>query len=215
MAVKTNLTGASNMVLQEALSMYADEAYTTEKKLVDTGLTSSNPNIDPNTETYIGQVRWYKPLNPTVNVASISNSADGTLTSYSQDYMTYVKTVRTHGASKVNMAQVVTQEDGLAKIGRDFGETKAKDQHDAIMAVLKGVAISEVLNGCAAASGATGLGGQTFYNDPTNKAYGFYVDLAPAKVVVDASTTKQGAARAEGFLNAMGAAWKDYEPDYC
>ena len=112
------------------------------------------------------------------------------------------------------MQQVVTQDDGLAKIGRDFATTKSQDEHNAILSVLKGVALTEVLMGAAAGSGATGLGGQTFSNDPEDKKYGFYVDLGASKLVVDASAAQQGAARAEGFLQAIGRAWKDYEPDY-
>lgn len=214
MSVITNLSGASNFVLQEALSAYSDEAYTNAKKLSGTGIVGSNPNIDTNTETFIGQVRWFKPMNPTVNVASLTDSTDGTGSTYASDYLTYIKTVRTHGATKVNMQQIVTQQDGLAKIARDFGETRAQDEHNAILSVLKGVALSEVLNGAAAGSGVTGLGGQTFSNDPTDKAYGFYVDLGSAKAVIAATTTSQGAARAEGFLQAFGMAFKDHEPDY-
>jgi len=127
MTVKLNLAGASNYVLQESISAYADEAYTAAKKLSGTGIVGSNPNIDTNTETFIGQIRWEKPLNPTINVASLTDATDGTATTTAQDYLTYIKTVRTHGVSKVNMQQVVTQKDGLAKIGRDFAETKAQD----------------------------------------------------------------------------------------
>jgi hypothetical protein len=214
MTVKTNLSGADNFVLQEALSAYSDEAYTSARKLSGTGIVGSNPLIDVSTETFVGQVRWFKPLNPTINVASLTDSTDGSTTTYSSDYVTYIKSVRTHGASKVNMQQVVTQQDGLAKIGRDFGETRAQDEHNAILAILRGVALSEVLNGAASASGATGLGGQTFDNDPTDKKYGFYVDLGAAKAVVDATSAIQGAARAEGFLKAFGQAYKDYEPEY-
>ena len=214
MTVKTNLAGASNFVLQEALGGYSDEAYTNARKLSGTGIVGSNPNIDTSTETFIGQVRWFKPLNPTVNVASLTDATAGATTTFSSDYLTYIKTVRTHGASKVNMQQVVTQQDGLAKVGRDFGETRAQDEHDAILAVLRGVALSELMYGAAAASGATGLGGQTFDNDPTDKKYGFYVDLGSAKAVIAASSTAQGAARAEGFLQAFGMAYKDYEPEY-
>lgn len=214
MSVINNLTGASNFVLQEALGGYTDEAYTSAKKLSGTAIVSGNPNINKDTETFIGQMRWYKPINPTINVASLTDSTDGTGTTYSSDYLTYIKTVRSHGATKVNMQQIVTQVDGLAKIGRDFGETRAQDEHNAILAVLRGVAMSEVLNGAAAASGATGLGGQTFNNDPTDSKYGFYVDLGAAKNVVAPTATVQGAARAEGFLQAMGMAWKDYEPEY-
>ena len=62
MSVKTAIPGATNEVLQEALSGYSDEAYTNAKKLSGTGIVGSNPDIDTGTETFIGQVRWHKPL---------------------------------------------------------------------------------------------------------------------------------------------------------
>lgn len=211
---QTAAPGANTYALQAALGAYSDEAYTNAKKLSGTGIVGRNPNIDTSTETFIGQVRWFKPINPTINVASLTNAANGTGTNYTSDYSTYIKTVRTHGATQVNLQQIVTQQDGLAKISRDFGETRAQDEHNSILAVLKGVALAEALNGCATGSGATGLGGQTFTNDPTDARYGFYVDLAGIAPVIAATAAVQGAARAEGFLNAMGMAWKDYEPDY-
>ncbi|MDB4575342.1 hypothetical protein N9112_00100 [bacterium] len=214
MSVVTNLAGADTYVLQEAISGYSDEAYTNARKLSGTGIVGSNSDIDKNTETFVGQLRWNKPINPQINVASLTDSADGDLTTYSTDYLRYIKTVRTHGAMKVNMQQVVTQVDGLAKIGRDFGETQAQDEHNAILAVLRGVALSEALNGAAASAGGTGLGGQTFDNDSEDAKYGFYVDLGASKAIVDATTAIQGAARAEGFLRAFGMAYKDYEPEY-
>jgi hypothetical protein len=214
MTIRTDVAGATQYALQSAISAYTDEAYTNAKKLSGTGIVGSNPDIDVNTETYIGQLRWYKPLNPTINVASLTSATDGAKTSFASDYMNYVKTVRTHGAEKVNMQAVVAQEDGLAKISRDFAETRAQDEHNAILSVLKGVALSEAINGAAAGAGATGLGGQTFDNDPTDKKYGFYVDLGASKPVIDATTTAQGAARAEGFLRAFGMAYKDYEPEF-
>jgi len=214
MAVTQAIPGATNEVLQEALTEYSDEAYTDARRLSGTDLVGSNPNIDTSTETFIGQVRWDKPLTPVINVASITDATDGVVTTTSTDFLRYIKTVRTHGADDVNIAKVITQRDGLAKIGRDFGKTRATDEHNAILSVLKGVMTSELLNGAAAGSGATGLGGQTFENDPEDKRYGFYVDLGAAKTVVAASTTTQGAARAEGFLQAFGMAYKDYEPAY-
>jgi len=205
--------GATNFVLQETLGAYSDEAYTNAKKLSSTAIVSGNPQIDTATETFIGQMRWFKPLNPTINVASLTDSTAGTKTTYGSDYQQYIKTVRTHGYEKINLQQVVTQVDGLAKLGRDFGETHAQDEHNAILSVLKGVAVSEVLNGAATGSGSAGLGGQTFYNDPTDRRYGFYVDLGAAPVIA-ATAAVQGAARAEAFIRAFGMAYKDYEPDY-
>ncbi len=213
-AIFNNVNGSNTYALQAALGAYSDEAYTNARKLSGTGITSDNPNIDTSTETFVGQVRWYKPLNPAINVASLTDATNGTGTTFSSDFASYIKTVRTHGATQVNLSRVVTQEDGLAKIGRDFGETKAQDEHNAILSVLKGVAISEAINGACSGSGATGLGGQTFTNDPTDAKYGFYVDLGSSAPVVAASAAVQGAARAEGFLTAIGMAWKDYEPEY-
>lgn len=208
------VAGASQFVLQKAISAYSDEAYTNARKLSGTGIVGDNPNIDTSTETFIGQVRWFKPLNPTINVASLTDPTDGTPTDYGSDFLNYIKTVRTHGAKKVNMQQVVTQKDGLAKVGRDFAETRAQDEHNAILAVCNGVAIAEALYGAGSASGQTGLGGQTFENDPTSKRYGFYVDLGANKPVGAATSAVQGAARAESFLQAFGMAYKDYEPEF-
>jgi hypothetical protein len=209
-----DLAGADNFVLQSAISAYSDEAYTNAKKLSSTGIVGSNPDIDTKTETFIGQVRWFKTMNPTVNVASLTDPTAGTKSNYASDFLTYVKTVRTYGGEKVNMQQVVTQQDGLAKIGRDFAEHHAQDEHDAILSVIKGVAISELINGTGAGSGQAGLGGQTFENDPTDKRYGFYVDLGGAMPVIAATDVISGAARAEGFVQAFGMAYKDYEPAY-
>ena len=225
MGVKTAVAGAKtndganlHFVLQEAIGGYADEAYTTARKLSSTGIVGDNPQINTDTETYEGQMRWFKPLSPQINVASLTNNSAGNKTTYSSDFLRYIKTVRTHGAEKVNLQQVITQQDGLAKIGRDFAETRGQDEHNAILAVLRGVMLSEVLYGIGkAGDGGTtgGLGGQTFENDPVSRRYGFYVDLGNVPIVA-ANTTgvQQGASRAEGFINAMGMAWKDYEPEY-
>lgn len=213
MATSTTI-GSQTYALQAAISAYSDEAYTNAKKLSGTGIIGTNPQIDPSTETYIGQMRWFRPLSATVNVASLSDDTAGTATSLTSAYSTYVKTVRTHGAQQINLQSVVSQQDGLSKIARDFGETRSQDEHDAILSILKGVAVTELLNGAATGSGATGLGGQSFENDPTDERYGFYVDLGSSKAVVDATATVQGAARAQGFLEAVGKGFKDYEPDF-
>jgi hypothetical protein len=215
MTARTTITGLTNEVLQEAISAYSDEAYTNARKLSGTGIVGSNPDIDPKTETYIGQVRWRKTITPVINTLSITDSTRGTLTNYTSDMLRYVKSARSHGAQDINMKTLVAPESGATKkIGKDFGETRAQDEHNAILAILRGVAISEAINGACAGSGATGLGGQSFTNDPADKKYGFYVDLGAAKPVVDATTSIQGAQRAQGFLQAFGMAFKDYEPDF-
>jgi hypothetical protein len=222
-------TGASDVtgtsyVLQEAISAYTDEAYTAARKLSGTGIVSSgNAGIDTGTETFTGQMRWRQPVNQVINIASLTDDTAGTPSTYGTDFLKYVKTVRAHGAEQINMKQVVTQEDGLAKIARDFGEARAQDEHNAIMAVLKGVALSEMLNGAADGSGADGLGGQGWTNDPEEKKYGFYVDIGPTALMhavgMPATGTTQnpayvGAQRGETFLNAFGMAFKDYEPEW-
>ena len=212
-------------VLQEAISAYTDEAYTDEKRLSGTGLVSSgHSGIDRNTETYIGQMRWRKPIGHVVNVADVSDASEGNKASYSTDFLKYVKTVRTHGAEKINVKEIITQEDGLAKIARDFSETRMRDEHKAIQGVLKGVALSEALNGAADGSGAAGLGGCAWGSDDTDKKYGFYVDLGDGTPLINkagyesngttANMAYVGAQRAEGFLEAFGMAWKDYEPEW-
>ena len=128
--------------LQSALSAYSDEMYTNAKKLSGTAIVGTNAQIDPGTETFIGQTRFFKPYGTqAVNVAEVSGSGEGTAPTrqeYQSEFLTYVKTVRTHGAREINVQRVVSQMDGLAKIARDFGEVRAQDEHDSIMAVLKG-----------------------------------------------------------------------------
>lgn len=214
MTVRTNVPGATEYVLQESIGAYTDEAYTNAKKLSGTGIAGAEAELDTTTETFIGQLRWKKPLKPVINVASLTDPTEGQRTTQSSNFAKYVKSARTHGARQVNMQQVVTQQDGLAKIAKDFSETRAQDEHNAILSVLKGVMISELLNGAASAGGGTGLGGQTFDNDPESMRYGMYVDMGLNKLIADADAAKQGAARAESFLQAMGMGWKDYEPDF-
>ena len=141
--------------LQSALSAYSDEMYTSAKKLSGTAIVGTNAQIDPSTETFIGQTRFFKPYNTqTVNVANPDNEARGTRQAYQSDFLTYVKTVRTHGAREVNVQRVISQMDGLAKIARDFGEVRAQDEHDSIMDIARGVAAHEAANGAIAEGGA-------------------------------------------------------------
>jgi hypothetical protein len=218
----TPVAGATNIdQLQEAIGMYVDEEYTSAKQIINSGIITNNPpQVDPNTETYIGQMRWFKPLSPKVNVVSLTDSADGEFTNYESSMAKYIKTVRSNGGRKLNMAQVVTQQDGLQKLAKDFVQTRTDDQNQALFALLKGVALSEIMRGAGSIGGAAGLGGQTF-DTPTSLAdsadynrYGFYVDLGASQAIVDASAATQGAARAEGFLQAIGKAWKDLEDPY-
>lgn len=214
MAVDLNIPGTNEAVLQSALGAYTEEAITTARKLSGTGIVSINPSIDDKTETYTGQLRWHKPLDAKINTASLTDPTAGDTTDGASEYLQYIKAVRTTGHKHINMREVITQEDGLARFARHLAEIQAQDEHNAILSVLKGVAIAEVVAGAGGPSGSPGLGGQTFENDPTSKRHGFYVDLGANKLIKDASASSQGATRAEQLLQAMGMGFKDYEPEY-
>lgn len=206
-----------------AISAYSDEAYTNAKKLNSTGITAADQKIDGSGENYYGQFRWYKPLSANVNVASLSSATDGTYTSISTDYANFIKTLRTFGAEQVNMQEVVSKQDGLAKIARDFAEVRAQDEHDALLSVMKGVAHYEVALGDAGDAGNGGI--IDFDTDADAAATGFFVDVNAAGLHGAAATGSSdarklfdssaiGAARGERLFRSIGAAFKDYEPDF-
>lgn len=199
-----------------AISAYSDELYTNERKINSTGLVGSDARITDTGESFIGQMRWYKTLNPVINVASLSNAANGAYTDISTDISNYVKTVRTHGAQQVSLQEVVTKQDGLAKIARDFTETRTGDEHNAVLATLKGVAAYEASLGGGIVSYDTDAGAAStgfFVDINANGLFGAAAtDAASARKLIDSS--KAGAARGERLFKAIGAAFKDYEPDY-
>ena len=215
MPAASKTIGDQQWIIQEAIGAYTDEAYTTQKTIARSGIAGADAAIDVSGETFVGQLRWRKPLTPVINVVSLTDPTEGARTTQSSATAMYVKSVRSHGARQINMQEVISQQDGLAKIGRDFAQTRATDENNAVLSVLRGVAAAEVLYGASSASGSAGLGGQSFDSDPEDMRYGFYVDLGnSAKIVEAASASLQGAARAESFLKAIGMAWKDYEPEY-
>jgi hypothetical protein len=206
-----------------AISAYADEAYTTEKKLNSTGIVGQRDDINADGESFIGQFRWYKPLSANINVASLSSATDGTYTDITTDIADYIKTVRTFGAQQVNLQEVVSRQDGLAKIARDFAQVRGDDEGNALMSVLKGVAAYEVALGDAGGSGNGGI--TAFDTDADTANTGFFVDVnangefgaaatgsSDARPLFDSTAT--GAARGERLFKAIGMAYKDYEPDY-
>jgi hypothetical protein len=222
MAVTSNTTlGNFQFALQSALSAYTDEMYTNSKKLVGTDIIGTNADIDPTTETFIGQARFFKPYSSqVVNVASVTDATDGSKQSYTSDFLTYVKTVRTHGAQEINVQRVVSQMDGLAKIARDFAEVKAQDEDDAIVSVLKGVAAHEA---------GVGAGFADFGMDysSANTTNGFYVDVNAAGafgagagtnrgLIMDAdpASTGYGAILGENLFKALSLGFADYEPPF-
>jgi hypothetical protein len=209
-----NHTMFQNVAL--AISAYADEMYTNAKKLNGTDIVSTDARIDPTGESFIGQLRWYKPLAANINVASLTNAAAGQYTDISTEIADYIKTVRTFGSQQVNLQQIVSQQDGLAKIARDFTEVRAQDESDAVVACMKGVAAAEV---------ARGAGVVDFETNTDAADKGLYVDINAASIfgaaaatagaarkLIDASAT--GAARGERLFKAIGMAFKDYEPDF-
>jgi hypothetical protein len=136
----------------------------------------------------------------------------------STDVADFVKTVRTFGAEQVNMQEVVSKQDGLAKIARDFAEVRAQDEHDALLAVLKGVAAHEVSLG-------TTSGMIDFDTDADASGVGSFVDVNAAGLHGAAATgasdarklfdsSAMGAARGERLFRSIGAAFKDHEPDF-
>jgi len=206
-----------------AISAYADEAYTTERKLNSTGIVGQRDDINADGESFIGQFRYYKPLAANINVASLSSATDGTYTDITTDIANYVKTVRTFGAQQVNMQEVVSQQDGLAKIARDFAQVRGDDEGTALMNILKGVAAYEVALGDAGGSGNGGLVG--YDTDADAAATGNFVDINAGGVFGTAAagsstarklfdSTAIGAARGERLFQAIGMGFKDYEPDY-
>jgi len=204
-------SGNFTFALQSALGAYSSEMYTNARKLSGTGIVGSSAEVNTSTETFIGQARFFKPYtSQSVNVASMTSAGEGPKQGYTSDFLTYVKTVRTHGAQEINVQKVVTQIDGLAKIARDFGEVRAQDEHNAILSVLQGVARSEAAYGSVDldtdanqtdfAGGIANFGYNYTAGVPTvgqgtgtgrnaDAGFGFYVDVNAAGTFGNAATT--------------------------
>lgn len=199
-----------------AISAYADEEYTAARKLNSTDIVGTDARINPNGESFTGQLRWYKPLAANINIASLSSSSAGTYTDISTEIADYIKTVRTFGAQQINLQQVISQQDGLLKIARDFAEVRGQDESDALVSILRGVAAYEV---------GRGAGIVNYTTDADTDTVGMFVDIndvgtfgaaatgsSDARKLFDASAI--GAARGERLFKAIGMGFKDYEPDF-
>ena len=200
-----------------AISAYADEMYTNAKKLNSTGIVGTDARIDPTGESFIGQMRWYKPLAANINVASLSSANEGNYTDVSTEIADYIKTVRTFGSQQINLQQVVSQQDGLSKIARDFSEVRSQDESDAIVATLKGVAAYEVSRGAGIVDYGTDADGASVGNFVDINAAGTFgaaaaTSASDQRKLFDA--TAIGAARGQRLFQALGMAFKDYEPDF-
>jgi len=234
MAISSSAFGTLN----KAISAYTDELYTRAKKLVGTELVGADAQINANGEDFIGQVRFYKPLgnyavgatggssedvagssNSVVNVAS-QNEDYGKTTNISTEVQTYIKTVRTHGANEYMVQSVISGEDGLGKIARDFSETRAEDEDQALRACLSGVMNTELktANDLAPALYSDAFCGNSLDAD-ASKGWGYVAASSDTigtgsaiEGLVDLSQASPGR-RVEHIIRAMGA-WSDYAPDF-
>lgn len=198
-----------------AISAYAQERWTQEKTINSTGIVATSAAIDPTGESFIGQMRWMKPVNPTINNPTLSSATDGTYSTISTDIADYIKCLRTYGIDQVNMQSIISRVDGLAVFSAGAAKGRAQDEHNAVLSVLKGVAASEV---------ALGAGIVNFDSVPDGDT-GMFVDINAAGAFGSAATgagderklvdpAASGAARGERIFRAAGMAFKDYEPDY-
>ena len=233
MAISSSAFGTLN----KAISAYSDEMYTRAKKLVSTELVGSDANINANGEDFIGQVRFYKPLgnyavggsnsaedvagsaSTVVNVASQDENYGGT-SNISTEVQTYIKTVRTHGANEYLVQSVISGQDGMAKIARDFAETRAEDEDQALRACLAGVMNTELktANTLAATKYSLMFAGNAVDGDSA-KAFGYVAASSDTvgtgsslEKLVDLSASAPGQ-RVEHIIRAMGA-WSDYTPSF-
>lgn len=208
--------GTMQFLVHRAVGEYSHEVYTSAKKLSSTAIVGFDAEINTSIEDYIGQMRWYKTLNAAVNVPVVTDATEGTITPTTTAFSKYAKTVRTHGAREVNVQKVISQENGLAKISRDFGETQAQDEHNSVLETMNGVSAYEVSRGGGIISYTT---------DADDGSTGFYVDINAAGAFGAAATdatderklfdaTKAGASRGERLFQSIGMAWKDYEAPY-
>jgi hypothetical protein len=213
------ITNTDFQAIELAITAYADERYTTERKLSSTGIVTGAPEIDVNMESFIGQMRWYKTIDPVYNTPSLSDATDGAFTGISTDLASYVKSVTAIGSQQVNLQKLVSQEDGLTKMARDFAELRGQREHDGVLSILRGVAASEAND-----AGDFTKGIDTFDTMPSDTV-GMFVDLnaegAFGDAVVSANDSRKlfdpsqvGAARGERLFRAIGMGFKDYEPDF-
>jgi len=233
MAISSSAFGTLN----KAISAYSDEMYTRAKKIVSTQVIGTDAQINANGEDYIGQVRFYKPLgayaaggtnaaeditgsaNAVVNVATQDGNHGGT-TNISTEVQTYIKTVRTHGANEYLVQSVISGESGLAKIARDFAETRAEDEDQSLRSCLAGVMNTELktANDLAGGTYSAMFAGNAVDGDET-KAFGYVASSSDTvgtgtsiEGLVDLTAASPGR-RVEHLIRAMGA-WADYTPDF-
>jgi hypothetical protein len=213
------ITNTDFQAIELAISAYADERYTFERKLNSTGMVTSVADVDVSMESFIGQMRWYKNIDPVYNTPSLSDSTDGAYTGIATELASYVKSVSALGSQQVNLQKLVSQEDGLTKMARDFAELRAQREHDAVLSILRGVAASEANDAGDLTKGIDD------FDTMASSTVGMFVDVNAAGAFGDAATgasdarklfdaSQVGAARGERLFRAIGMGFKDYEPDF-
>lgn len=208
-----NHTVFQNVAL--AISNYAQERWTEEKRINSTAMVTSDVNVSALGEGFTGQMRWYKPISATINNASLTDASDGTYSTISTDIANYIKNLRTTGIEQVNMQSVISRQDGISKFAESFAMNRAQDEHKAVLSALKGVAAYEAGVG----------GGVVGFDTVPSATVGAFVDVnalgafgaaatgsSDARKLIDGSGT--GAAQGERLYRALGMFYKDYEPDY-
>jgi hypothetical protein len=205
MTASLNTFGNQTFALQNALSAYSDEMYTAARRLSSTGIVGSTGMIDTSTETYVGQMRWFKPTESVVNTARLDDAQNGGVSSFNSALATYIKRVGTYGHSQVNMTQVVAQKDGLAKIAADFGEVKANDEHSAVLSTLVGVAKSEASYGAGSVADAV-TGGITGFDSVSATPANSVQEHDASSIVTSGSAGTGSLAATTGFYVDVNAA---------
>ena len=211
----TSITYSDFQNIALAISGYVDEGYTTAKRINDTAIVGGDPQISVDGESFIGQLRWFKPLDAKFNTASLNDPTEGVRTGVSTQLSNYIKCVRTLGSEQVNLQEIVSGQNGLAKIARDWNIVRANHEDQSILSVFKGITAHEVSRG-------TGITG---FDQDVNAVGGLFVDLNAAGAFGPAATDStdarrlidsdlKGAARAERLFRAIGMGFKDHEPDY-
>ena len=212
--------------VDRAISAYTQERWTHERRVTGTGIVDANVEVDVSGEDFIGQIRFIKEFSPSVNVLT-EGAGEGVFTTFNAELMKYIKNVRSIGAQKVNVSQIISKQDGISIFSQQLARSQAKDEHEAVMSVIEGV--------CAAEASATNQHGGvnktggllTFDSNTQANDLGFFIDLNAANSFAGATAatsaanakklfdpTKNQAVGVERLIRSIGIAWKDYEPDY-
>lgn len=202
--------------IEAAISAYAHEMYTDARRITSTGIIGDIADIRGDGESFIGQLRWYKPLEAVWNKPSFTDVTDLDFTDLRTEVATYIKSMHAYGMRQHNLQEMITKEDGLEKFARDRVYLQGEREHDAVLSTLRGVAASEA---------AYADGGIVDFDGGLEATQGMFIDLNAGGVfgapATDALTSRRlinpdenGAARGERLFQAIGMAWQEYESEY-